>query len=79
MFEFGRELKRLFGAEGLNTPRDGLTGGDSSLLELLDLELLKTEPSWTRAGATCRRVCTPTVLRPRVQPPSVWRCNGPCV
>ena len=34
MFEFGRELKRLFGADAVNAPRDGLTGGDASLLEL---------------------------------------------
>lgn len=40
VFEFGRELRRLFGGE---TVRDGLTGGDSSLLELLDLNLLKAE------------------------------------
>jgi len=43
MFEFGRELRRLFGADSLNAPRDGLTGGDSSLLELLDLNLLQQE------------------------------------
>ena len=43
MFEFGRELKRLFGAEALNAPRDGLTGGDASLLELLDLRMIADE------------------------------------
>ena len=58
MFEFGRELKRLFGAEGMNTPRDGLTGGDSSLLELLDLELLKADA--TRKTASQPRVNTAT-------------------
>jgi hypothetical protein len=40
MFEFGRELKRLFKADAL---KDGLTGGDPSLLELLDLDLLRAE------------------------------------
>jgi len=40
MFEFGRELKRLFQADG---PREGLTGGDASLLELLDMDLLRSE------------------------------------
>jgi hypothetical protein len=40
MFELGRELKRLFAAEG---PKDGLTGGDASLLELLDLSMLRAE------------------------------------
>ncbi|MDB5449955.1 MAG: hypothetical protein JWQ52_1083, partial [Phenylobacterium sp.] len=43
MFEFGRELKRLFGAERAAPFADGLTGGDSSLLELLDLKLLIQE------------------------------------
>jgi len=40
MFEFGRELKRLFQP---GAPRDGLTGGDASLLELLELSLLQAE------------------------------------
>ncbi len=44
MFEFGRRLRRWFGAEP--TPalfRDGLTGGDGALLELLELNLLRAE------------------------------------
>jgi hypothetical protein len=40
MFEFGREIRRLFRAESF---KDGLTGGDASLLELLDLDLLRVE------------------------------------
>ena len=40
MFEFGREFRRLFKAD---TFKDGLTGGDASLLELLDLDLLRVE------------------------------------
>ncbi len=40
MFEFGREFRRLFKAEAF---KDGLTGGDASLLELLDLDLLRVE------------------------------------
>jgi len=40
MFEFGRELKRLFQPDA---PKDGLTGGDASLLELLELDLLRAE------------------------------------
>ena len=40
MFDFGRELKRLFGAAA---PKDGLTGGDAALLELLELDLLRVE------------------------------------
>ena len=40
MFEFGREFRRLFRADSF---KDGLTGGDASLLELLDLDLLRVE------------------------------------
>jgi tetratricopeptide (TPR) repeat protein len=44
MFEFGRELRRLFGVESaLGAPRDGMTGGDAALLELLDLKMLHAE------------------------------------
>lgn len=47
MFEFGRDLKRLFGVEAeggfKGAWREGLTGGDTSLLELLDLRLLTNE------------------------------------
>ena len=47
MFEFGRDLKRLFGVEAENgfkgAWREGLTGGDTSLLELLDVQLLTNE------------------------------------
>ncbi|OYU71719.1 MAG: hypothetical protein CFE28_13845 [Alphaproteobacteria bacterium PA2] len=43
MFEFGRELRRFFGVDTFSAHRDGLTGGDQSLLELLDLRLLHNE------------------------------------
>ncbi|WP_419254707.1 hypothetical protein ACN2C6_04555 [Caulobacter sp. ErkDOM-YI] len=48
MFEFGRDLKRLFGVDAGAEPkaasyREGLTGGDTSLLELLDIRLLTNE------------------------------------
>jgi tetratricopeptide (TPR) repeat protein len=43
MFELGRELRRFFGADSERTSMDGLTGGDSSLLELLDARLLAQE------------------------------------
>src|SRR4051812_24157208 len=48
MFDFGRDLKRLFGVDAgaparAAAHRDGLTGGDTSLLELLDLRLLVNE------------------------------------
>lgn len=42
MFEFGRELRRWF-SRATRPVRDGLTGGDGALLELLDLEMLKAE------------------------------------
>ncbi len=71
MFEFGRELKRLFGAEGLNTPRDGLTGGDSSLLELLDLELLKTEAK--AADVAAGRIGAADRAQRRLEAAIVWR------
>lgn len=44
MFDLGRELKRLFHPQTAFTPpRDGLTGGDQALLELLDLNMLRAE------------------------------------
>lgn len=48
MFEFGRDLKRLFGVDAggesrASAHREGLTGGDTSLLELLDMRLLTNE------------------------------------
>lgn len=44
MFEFGRELRRLMGAaEAPGAFKDGLTGGDGALLELIDLQMLSRE------------------------------------
>jgi hypothetical protein len=43
MFELGRELKRLLGVDAATGSGEGLTGGDASLLELLDLQLLLQE------------------------------------
>jgi len=43
MFELGRELMRFLGGDTFNAPRDGLTGGDQTLLELLDLRMLHNE------------------------------------
>ncbi len=42
MFELGREFRRLFSG-ALKSPKDGLTGGDASLLEFLDLTMLAAE------------------------------------
>ena len=44
MFEFGRDLRRMLQPKVPFAPtREGLTGGDPSLLELLDVDLLKAE------------------------------------
>lgn len=51
MFELGRELKRLFGAEPAHGSGEGLTGGDGTLLELLALELLLQEGKSADAAA----------------------------
>ena len=49
MFEFGRELRRLFGGDGVpGAFKDGMTGGDASLLELLDLKC--REPAHALGG-----------------------------
>jgi hypothetical protein len=43
MFEFGREIRRALQGGAVRTPRDGLTGGDAALLDLLDLRMLRSE------------------------------------
>ncbi|MDB5494435.1 MAG: hypothetical protein JWP86_1772, partial [Phenylobacterium sp.] len=43
MFELGREIFRRLAPERLKPIADGLTGGDATLLELLDLKLLQQE------------------------------------
>jgi len=60
MFEFGRDLKRLFGVEteAKSAWREGLTGGDTSLLELLDVRLLANEARSADVAAS--------VLAPRI-------------
>ena len=50
MFEFGRELKRLFGADAVNAPRDGLTGGDASLLKGVMKALIEMDEARTLLG-----------------------------
>jgi hypothetical protein len=68
MFEFGRELKRLFQADG---PRDGLTGGDAALLELLDLNLLRAEAR--AADIAAGRVSAKDPAQRRLEAAMVWR------
>ncbi|MDB5452664.1 MAG: hypothetical protein JWO33_1242, partial [Caulobacteraceae bacterium] len=44
MFDLCREFRRLFKPQPVfMPPKDGLTGGDVALLELLDLDMLKAE------------------------------------
>jgi len=71
MFEFGRELRRFFGADRLKASGDGLTGGDSSLLELLDLNLLKNEARM--ADVAAGRVSVRDKAQRRLESAVVWR------
>ncbi len=71
MFEFGRELKRLFGADAVNAPRDGLTGGDASLLELLDLRMIAEEGR--AADIAAGRVGAKDKAQRRLESAIVWR------
>ncbi len=68
MFDFSRDLKRLFATDG---PRDGLTGGDASLLEMLDLTLLRAE---AKAGdVAAGRVSARDPSQRRLDAAMVWR------
>lgn len=71
MFEFRRELRRLFGADRLKAGGDGLTGGDSSLLELLDLDLLRHEGATADAAAS--RAAGKDKAQRRLESAGVWR------
>ena len=71
MFEFGRELKRLFGSDAVNAPRDGLTGGDASLLELLDLRMIAEEGR--AADIAAGRVGAKDKAQRRLESAIVWR------
>jgi tetratricopeptide (TPR) repeat protein len=69
MFEFGRELKRLFESDA--PPRDGLTGGDPGLLELLDTDLLRSEARACDVAAG--RISAREPHRRRLEAARVWR------
>jgi hypothetical protein len=69
MFEFGRELKRLFETDA--PPRDGLTGGDASLLEVLDIGLLRGEAR--AADIAAGRISAKDPHRRRLEAARVWR------
>jgi tetratricopeptide (TPR) repeat protein len=68
MFELGRELKRLFRSE---TPVDGMTGGDTTLLELLDLNMLRAEAK--AAVVAAGRVSAKDPAKRLLEAAAVWR------
>jgi tetratricopeptide (TPR) repeat protein len=72
MFEFGRELRRLFSGGRAQVPgRDGLTGGDGALLELLDLKMLKAEAK--SADVAAGRISVRDKARRLFEAAVVWR------
>ncbi|WP_331084272.1 hypothetical protein [Phenylobacterium sp.] len=71
MFELGRELRRFFSPERVRPITDGLTGGDSSLLELLDSQLLAQEAK--AADVAAGRISAKDKPRRRLEAAIVWR------
>jgi tetratricopeptide (TPR) repeat protein len=71
MFELGRELKRLLGAEPAFGSGEGLTGGDGSLLELLDVNLLVQEGK--TADGAAGRIGTKDKSERRIEAAFIWR------
>jgi hypothetical protein len=71
MFELGRELMRLFGAEPVFGSGEGLTGGDGSLLELLDVNLLLQEGR--AADVAACRIGAKDKAQRRLQAALIWR------
>ena len=71
MFELGRELKRLFGADPAFGSGEGLTGGDSSLLELLDVNLLLQEAQ--AADLAAGRPAAKDKSERRMEAAFIWR------
>lgn len=71
MFELGRELRRLFATERAKPSREQLTGGDASLLEMLDATLLAREAK--SADIAAGRVGAKDKARLRLDAAIVWR------
>jgi tetratricopeptide (TPR) repeat protein len=71
MFEFGRELRRVFSGGVPGAFKDGLTGGDSALLELLDLRLLMAEAR--AADVAAGRVSARDPAARQLEASIVWR------
>src|SRR6201996_3529285 len=63
------ELKRLFATD--SPPRDGLTGGDASLLDVLDLGLLRSEAR--AADIAAGRISAKDPNQRRLEAARVWR------
>ena len=68
MFEIGRELKRFFHHA---PPRDGLSFGDASLLELLSLDLLAAEAK--AADVAAGRISVDDKAQRLLESSVVWR------
>lgn len=71
MFELGREFFRRLTPERLKVAQDGLTGGDASLLELLDLNLLTQEGK--AADVAAGRIGAKDRAQKRLEAAVVWR------
>jgi hypothetical protein len=76
MFEFGRGLRRAlrggFASASKDGPaKDGLTGGDAALLELLDLKLLQAEARSTDIAAGRVGAADPAQLQ--LTSATIWR------
>jgi hypothetical protein len=71
MFELGREFMRLFATERMKPHGDGLTGGDATLLELLDLDLLRQEAK--AADVAAGRISAQDKPQRRLDAAVVWR------
>ena len=76
MFELGRELMKLFAGERMRPHsarlgNDGLTGGDATLLELLDLKLLQAEAK--AADVAAGRISAQDKPHRRLEAAIVWR------
>jgi len=68
MFEFRRELKRIFQPESL---KDGLVAGDPSLLELLELTLLMNEAK--AADVAAARIGADDRPARQLEAAAIWR------
>lgn len=71
MFDLGRELKRFFASDRRAPSREGLTRGDSTLLELLDANLLAQEAK--AADVAAGRIGAKNKPRLRLDAAIVWR------